>query len=293
MQFFRLVLMLSLAAACGSAQSLVTNNTIGSTSPYTITAPASGNVLLGCFANRNSTNTTITSVSQTNVTWTFVGRVNSQSSNSVEIWYGVASASAGTSVTITWAAGTTTLIHQISEWSGVNTSSPVDAALISNTVTGVSSISSGNYTTTNANDVMISCVQGTGGTNPSTPTNSFTQLQVGNAGSGGSSRNFGTAYRVVASTGTYSTGWTVQTTNQSMVLVGFKQAASAIPNKVYSYLRSVSRAAYWTFAAISLGWDSRSVIARVREMLAQLKAAVAEALCRLAEMELGRELLLV
>jgi hypothetical protein len=92
---------------------------------------------------------------------------------------------------------------------------------------------------------------------------------------------------VVSSTNTYTTGFT-KSNNAAWgsVLIGFKAVNNAIPNKIYSYLRGVSRAAFYTFAVASLGWDCRSVIARVREMLVQLKDAVEIALSSIAEMEM-------
>jgi hypothetical protein len=273
---------LLLAAPLMGQISLVNNNTAGTASPYTVTAPTSGNFLAGCFMNRAAT--TITSISQTNVTWTFVARAQSSNTTS-EVWWGVASGTGGTSVTITWAAGTN-IAHQISEFSGVDTSSPVDGTATTNTNT-TGTPASGNYTSSNANDLLFNCVSASTNTALGTPNSSFNLLRATTAGSGGGSRALGDAYRIVASTNTYSTTWSSGGGNNwSSVLIGFKSRAESIANKIYSYLRGVSRAAFYTFAVASLGWDCRSVIARVREMLVQLKDAVEMALSRIAEMEM-------
>jgi hypothetical protein len=56
--------------------------------------------------------------------------------------------------------------------------------------------------------------------------------------------------------------------------------------KAVLYLNAVRRASFYVFVAASLGWDCRSVIARVREMLVQLKHEVEMALSRIAEIEM-------
>jgi hypothetical protein len=219
----RLILLMGLLCATGLGQiSLVTNNTTSTSSPYTVTAPSSGNVVVGCFMNRSVT--TVSSVSQTNVTWTFVARAQSGNTTS-EIWWGVASGTGGTSVTITWASGTN-FLSQVSEFSGVDTSSPVDGTATTNT-NSTGTPASGNYTSSNANDLLFNCVSASTSTGLGTPNNSFNLLRASTAGSGGSTRALGDGYRIVSATGTYSTTWSSGGGNNwSSVLVGFKQAGS-------------------------------------------------------------------
>jgi hypothetical protein len=219
----RLLLLLALCSGAAFGQiALVTNNTAGTASPYTVAGPASGNVVVGCFMNRSVT--TITSISQTNVTWTFVARAQSSNTTS-EVWWGVASGTGGTSVTITWAAGTN-IAHQISEFSGVATSSPVDGTAATNTNT-TGTPASGNYTSSNANDLLFNCVSASTNTALGTPNNSFNLLRATTAGSGGGTRALGDAYQIVSATNTYSTTWSSGGGNNwSSVLVGFKQAGS-------------------------------------------------------------------
>lgn len=282
-----LALLLTAIPVCGQI-SLVTNNTAGSSSPYSITSPTAGNVLLGCFINRGAgSSTTLSSVSQTNVTWAFVGRAQNATSPTVtaEIWWGKVNASPGTSITLTWASGGTNNAYQVAEFSGVYTTSPVDGSVATNTGSGTTA-SSGTYTSGNANDVLFHCVASASSTAPSSPTLSFNLLRGLGAGTGGGTRSVGDSYRIVSSATSYTTAFTTGNAIWASALIGFKQAASAIPNKVYSYLNGIKRAAFYTFFVASLGWDSRSVIARVREMLMQLKAQVEMVLSRIAEMEM-------
>jgi hypothetical protein len=284
----RSFLALLLAAPLMGQISLVNNNTAGSASPYSITSPTAGNVLLGCFINRGSGSaTTLSSVTQTNVTWTFVQRSQFTTPPGVtaEIWWGKVNASPGTSITFSWASGSTTSGVQVTEFSGVDATSPVDGTAATNNGSSTTS-SSGTYTSGNANDVLFFCAGSSGSTSPSAPTNSFNLLRGLGAGSGGTTRAVGDSYRIVSSATSYTTALTVGNNGWANVLVGFKGSANAIPNKIYSYLSGVSRAAFYTFAVASLGWDCRSVIARVREMLVQLKDAVEMALSRIAEMEM-------
>lgn len=142
----------------------------------------------------------------------------------MEIWYGVVSGgSSGTSVTVTYGTGALT-DATISEWSGLD-ASPVDGTCTANGGTSANP-TTGNYTSANAADVLIAWVGGQAATTPTTPTNSFNQIAAGSGGSGGNTHYGAASYRIVSSTGTYSTGWTVASTTWRSLLIGFKAAGS-------------------------------------------------------------------
>ena len=221
-KFLLLALVLSLPAW---GQSVVNNNASCSSTPCSVAAATSGNFLAGCFYNRNGTATTISSLSQTNVTWTFVDRVQATNVN-LEIWWGKATGAGGTSVTITWGTGTS-ILSQITEFSGVDTTSPVDGTAAKNNGSSTTA-SSGTYTSANANDLLFHCVGSATNTAASAPTNSFNLLQGFNFGNSGTARAIGDAYRTVTSATSYTTALTVGNAAWGSVLIGFK--ASGAPS---------------------------------------------------------------
>lgn len=191
-----------------------------SSGSITITAPAAGDllVLTGGAANNNA-NGVITGVTQANVTWTLA--VHSLTNMPVGIWYGVAGASAGTSVTVQLAGNlTTTWRANVSEWSGTASSS----------VNGPTNSSSGNSTTADAGSVtpvasrnvlVIALKEATGAVSAG-PSNGFTALST----SGGS--NWSAAYLVVATANTsYNTAWTVSSGTWEADIASFYAPAPA------------------------------------------------------------------
>lgn len=104
----------------------------------TIAQPVSGNLLVLCVmagddaASITNGNERITGVTQTNVTWTkaVAGQTAFANFKCAEIWYAVAGASAGTTVTPTLAnddAASSDIAAIVAEWSG-NVASPFDSA---------------------------------------------------------------------------------------------------------------------------------------------------------------------
>jgi hypothetical protein len=80
------------------------------------TTPTNGNLLIAMVAIEGSTN--VSSITQTNVTWTRVEQSTASTSPHCEIWKGVVAASAGTGVTVAFSGSTYCGFH-CSEWSGV------------------------------------------------------------------------------------------------------------------------------------------------------------------------------
>jgi hypothetical protein len=95
------------AAASGSASSQ--GVTLGAT-------PTTGNHLLLVSESEGGTN--ISSISQTNVTWTKLAESTASTAPHCEIWIGVAAASAGTGITVNY-SGETYCGFTVSEWSGL------------------------------------------------------------------------------------------------------------------------------------------------------------------------------
>lgn len=209
--------------------------------------PTQGRVLVGFFCNLVDS-TTITAMTQTGVTWTFIGRYTRTVTCTIEVWYGVVGSSPSATIsTITWSStGAGKQQHQVSEFSGVDTVSPLDGSAVTSGVFDASVVSTGSYTSTNANDLIIAgwAQNSVAETVSSGPTNSFTSMGFASAGNGGNVKMLGAAYQIVSATGTYSTAWTMSgSVNPVVLIVGLKATAVSIPNRVYVIPQAVNRAA--------------------------------------------------
>ena len=114
-------------------------------------APTSGNTLVAVIATRGTTNNTVTSITQANVTtWKRASQAANPGNNAngvtTEIWYAPVGASAGTAVTISQAASLRSCAIVV-EYSGMLTSAAVDqtanaTGIGTNAVTGTTSSTS-------------------------------------------------------------------------------------------------------------------------------------------------------
>ncbi len=146
------------------------------------TAPTSGNTLILCYASSGSPSATISSISQTGVTWARAIAVIYD--GDVEIWYAPLGASAGTTITITIAGGSSNCrsIADVCEWSGLSLT-PLDQTASNPGSDGTPSSTGDTGTigiTLQANELLIGTIcAGLGNPNmvaQSSPTNGFTLL---------------------------------------------------------------------------------------------------------------------
>lgn len=202
---------------CGTSQAAILNVTsvfhrtlsagvtmLAFTTPVT---PTAGNrVLLDINCDFGSQ---VSSITQTNVAWTRKFAVNGNQTR-MELWLGIVSASPSTSVTINVNASDQFIVCKYSEWSGLGTS------LVGVAVTSLGGTSNtvvtGNKTTTYANVLLLANLTSPNDSYSTGPTNSFTQYASSGAPIGVVPMTEG-GYRIVTSTGTYSTGWTVTGSN--------------------------------------------------------------------------------
>lgn len=99
--------------------------TLGST-------PVNGNLLI--LVSEHDGTGTISSITQTNVTWTLVTNITSGAGPTIEIWKGVVASSAGTSITVAYST-TNFSQYVVSEWSGLT--GTVDSTATTTTATSV------------------------------------------------------------------------------------------------------------------------------------------------------------
>jgi hypothetical protein len=188
---------------------------------FTITlgyTPTSGDVLilgyLGCSA---TVTPQLTGIGQTGVTWS---QVVAASGDVASIWMGNVGASAGTVITLTIASGGATDLLEIAdvcEWSGL--SGVVDQSSSNAGGTGTALATGTTGTITKANELLVGITIGavfnkgvSDSAAQSSPTNSFTLLDGANVvDSSGNDASLAYLYKVVSSTGTYSSGTTSAT----------------------------------------------------------------------------------
>ena len=133
---------------------------------------------------------------------------------------GVVSASPGTSISISWSGGSGTIAETGWEMSGVATVSLVDGSVATNYANS-SSGSTGSYSNTNANDVIIACC-GNLGSLPTSTGSGWTAL----TGVSGASDSLACAYKIVSSAAAQSETWTTTGNPWSSLIIGLKAAAT-------------------------------------------------------------------
>ena len=186
----------------------------GGASQTTQTVPLGGttvgDTLVLLVGDDHSNSATVSGVSGGGVsTWTKVTENSGASGDGeAEIWYGQVT-SVGNTVTVTVSGSTNWQLANVSEWSGIASSSPVDGSTSS--AATATSFTSGPISTSLAGDLVISdawtSFNTPGFTSPQNSTTSgYTALNQTMAG-GSYYRAWG-AYQVDGSTGSISAGWT-------------------------------------------------------------------------------------
>jgi hypothetical protein len=170
-----------------------------------------GDTLILMVGDDHSNSATVSSVSGGGVgTWTKVTEQNGSSGQGeAEIWYGLVTSGSSTGITVTLSGPTNWQLANVSEWSGIASSNPVDAST-SSAGTGTS-FTAGPITTTQSGDLVISdawtSFNSPGFTSPQNSTTSgYTALNETQAG--GSYYRAWAAYQIDFSTGPISAGWT-------------------------------------------------------------------------------------
>jgi len=170
-----------------------------------------GDTLILTVGDDHSNSATVSTVSGGGVTtWTKVTEQNGSSGQGeAEIWYGLVTSGSSTGITVTLSDSTNWQLANVSEWSGIAPSSPVDAST-SSAGTALT-FTAGPIITTQTGDLVISdawtSFNSPGFTSPQGSTTSgYTALNETMAG--GSHYRAWAAYQVDTSTGPISAGWT-------------------------------------------------------------------------------------
>jgi hypothetical protein len=224
--------------AISRVQSKTHQHTTGNSISITLdSTPTNGNVLILTFAAASTNNNPqIGSVVQTGVTWTRQIQAFSNNAADGEIWLGVVSSGASTSITVNLSgqSGSWRAIANVAEYSGIATN-PLDKTATyiedypgsgTNMVTGTTT------TTTQANELWVGCLATaatTGsGYNLSSPQNGFTLLDgLGEQFSSYAIAN-GFLEKIVSATGAASSGATASVQSwQANCIATFKASTGA------------------------------------------------------------------
>ena len=173
--------------------------------------------------------TSISSISGGGVTWAKAAR--SSTNRDSEVWYGLNSSGSGKNVTTTLSTACSgSCLINISEWSGIATSSALDATS-TRTGSAVTIVTSPTSTTSNQNDLIIATERGTtSSVLTAGPTGAFTAL------AGASSSVGNSTYDVVTATVTTSTKWTfTSATSFDSVIAALKAATTTVSTTTVSY----------------------------------------------------------
>ena len=233
LQHHKLILIFLLCSApCWGAAALVgcTNGTSNAVTTVVVTRTTTGGNLLTLVTAENTDATTTWTVADsggTNV-WTqaAAGYVADDGSNSRQDIRYVANALAITSVTSTFSSSPNSNSGILCEWSGMATATPLDTSVNIQGSGFITTLTSGSYTTTNANDVLIYSVKMTGTVSAPTPGGTGGTYTIPTNGTAGARHSV--QYQIVAATQTTQTtamSWT-STARATGAFAAFKAAAA-------------------------------------------------------------------
>ena len=173
--------------------------TSGSSIPCALTGPDSSGDKLFLLYGGNPVGNNITGITGCAATWTLA--IRSSNNRDASVWYCSNATGGDTTFTATTSGTCGNCYTSISRWTGL--SGTLDQTAPSNGTAAI--IATGSITTTSANEVIFAVLRdANAGVLVSGPTNSFTPLNNSDSNDGAEF-----AYRIVSSTGTYSTGWTI------------------------------------------------------------------------------------
>ena len=195
------------------------SNASAATVSCSISSTTAGNVLVAVIGTRNTSAGTVSSITQSGVTWTRATQSTNTSGSTTEIWYTGSTTTAATPQTITINLGSSVFAAAvIAEYSGLLTASVLDQVASANG-TSVSPNTGTTATTTQANEVWIGGLTMQSNANGfGTPSNNFYQLDNIRSGST-SGITAGLFENIVSTTGTAYLGSDI-VTNQQVIIKG-------------------------------------------------------------------------
>lgn len=207
--------------------------TSGTTTAATITAPTNGNAVVFFCGSTGATSKTVSSIALTGATCVLLpGSVHNSTGTDFEIWYAPNVSSAGTTATVTWSGTITAGCLNAMEFSGIATASANDGTGTGATHLSGTTIATGNYTTTNANDLILAGVSTQSTSAPSVMPSGFTTGTFVTAGTMGMQPN----YEIVTSTGTFNPSWTVVSATAAAGVGGLKAPSTGNKSSFFQFM---------------------------------------------------------
>lgn len=200
--------------AITKVQEVTHGQAAGATNTLTIAAPDAGSLLVVVIGTLDQR---VTGITGGGVTW--AEAVHDFNAKDAEIWYGFDSSGSGTSIVVTM-AGSTDSAASFTEWSGIDTASPLDQT---NHATATSTTpATGSVTPTSDNQLLIAMFNSV--QNPSAgPTGGFTPLTQIIQGT----QHVSSAYLIQTSATLASPSWTTTSAPWDACIATFKPATAS------------------------------------------------------------------
>jgi centrosomal CEP192-like protein/ASPM-SPD-2-Hydin domain-containing protein len=234
----------ALSAATPSLVQATASAALGTPTTLSLAFPSNtqaGDLLLVAFDYDSSSSPTSVTDSQGNVFTEVGSQLNSPGGGLSRVYYAKNIKGGADTVKVTLSASSSYLELYLNEYSGINTTNPIDAEVGASGNAGA--VSSGSVTTTAAGDIIYgyclgdwACTVGSGFTARSTLNGNLIEDET--AGSAGS----------YAATGSANNGWTMQ-------MVALKPASASVPGPAPAPAASLSPTSL-TFASLTVGATS-------------------------------------
>lgn len=190
------------------------------------TTPGSLIAIVTAQGGSSSATVTVSDSASQSYTQSVSGYAGNSSPSRSSVFY-VPNSVALTSITVTWSITTTIAYMLMIEIAGAALSSPEDNSVNASTNSNVTSLTSGNLTTTNPNDILLFCVS-----TPSTGSGTFTPGGSYIIPANGTNTTEAMEYLIVSST-QINTNTSISWTNAApatSTFIAFKAAPSAGPS---------------------------------------------------------------
>lgn len=225
---FALLLCVTAASATPTFVQCVSNSNPGVNAAVTVSITASSGHLIIVFTSErtdSSSTVTISDSATQSYTQTTSGYV---AQNTRAGMFYKANSAALTSVTSTWSGAKQDPVLTVCDFSAMAASSPQDTSVNSNTAGFATSLTSGTFTTTNANDVLLYCVSGDNLTGQTFVVGAGYTIPAGGVFPAAGNSEQACQYKIVSTTQiSQTTSMTFNNTRAQSVFAAFKGASTA------------------------------------------------------------------
>lgn len=211
----------------------VSNSNPGSNAAVTVSITVSAGHAVFVFASERTNSTSTVTISDS-ATQSYTQTVSGYTSQNTRAGLFIkANSAALTSVTSTWDAAKSDPALTVCDFSGMATASIEDTSVNSNTAGFATSLTSGTFTTTNANDALIYCISGDNLTGQTFVVGAGYTIPAGGVIPAAGNSEQVCQYKLVSATqASQTTSMTFANSRTQSVFVALKAAATAAPTQV-------------------------------------------------------------